>query len=397
VKASFGPTDDEVVLHFAWYDQRSQTEWYRYVDGQWRPEKSSVGDGSSMDRTAENTDQVSSHPLSVRVRKSLNDVPTLWVTDTVTGKSKEIWNPNPQLASIRFGKASVYRWKDSTGYEWTGGLILPVDYVPGRRYPLVIQTHGFLESEFITDGAYTSGMAARPLASAGIAVLQVPADVRHLQQPGEAADNVLEYESAIDQLSSGGMIDPKRVGIVGFSRTCWYVEHALIDDPNRFAAASIVDGTDHSYMQEMFFGPTWDRSEAQNIYAAKPFGDGLEKWLELAPSFHLDKIRSPLMITSIGPPSILLEWEIYSSLYQQKKPVDLIYIPAGDHILQKPLERLFSQQITVDWFRFWLQGYVDPDPMKHQQYVRWRQMMDLRLTAGVKDLHDPVTHDANDK
>jgi hypothetical protein len=28
----------------------------------------------------------------------------------------------------------------------------------------------------------------------------------------------------------------------------------------------------------------------------------------------------------------------------------------------------------TDWFRFWLQGYEDPDPAKRQQYVHWREM-----------------------
>jgi hypothetical protein len=58
----------------------------------------------------------------------------------------------------------------------------------------------------------------------------------------------------------------------------------------------------------------------------------------------------------------------------QNKPVDLIYFPHGTHIHQKPLERLESQQGSVDWFRFWLQGYEDPDPAKRAQYKRWRAL-----------------------
>jgi dipeptidyl aminopeptidase/acylaminoacyl peptidase len=395
VSASFGTTDDEVVLQFAWYDQRSQAEWYRYENGQWRLEKVSVID-HSLGGAAEGALRDSSEGIAVRIRQSLNEPPSLWATNTETGKTREIWNPNPQLARIKYGEASVYHWKDPAGDEWAGGLVKPVDFILGKRYPLVIQTHGFQDFEFITDGAYTSGMAARALASAGFVVLQVPADVRHLAQPNETADNVLEFKSAVDQLAATGMIDPKRVGIVGFSRTCWYVERALIDDPNRFAAASIVDGIDHSYWQEMLWGPARGPAEAQKIYAAKPFGDGLQTWLELAPSFHLDKVHAPLMITSIGPSSILLEWEIYSSLFQQEKPVDLFYIPADEHILQKPLERLASGQVTVDWFRFWLQGYEDPDPAKHQQYLRWHRMREVSTSADMDGAQAPSSQMTDD-
>jgi len=32
----------------------------------------------------------------------------------------------------------------------------------------------------------------------------------------------------------------------------------------------------------------------------------------------------------------------------------------------------------VDWFRFWLQDYQDPDPAKTEQYKRWRGLRKLQ-------------------
>lgn len=40
----------------------------------------------------------------------------------------------------------------------------------------------------------------------------------------------------------------------------------------------------------------------------------------------------------------------------------------------KPLHRLISQEMSVDWFDFWLDGHEDSDPKKQDQYVRWRQL-----------------------
>jgi hypothetical protein len=48
------------------------------------------------------------------------------------------------------------------------------------------------------------------------------------------------------------------------------------------------------------------------------------------------------------------------------------------------LERLESQQGDVDWFRFWLQGYVDPDPSKRGQYRRW-----AKLGNPGQEFHEP--------
>jgi hypothetical protein len=58
----------------------------------------------------------------------------------------------------------------------------------------------------------------------------------------------------------------------------------------------------------------------------------------------------------------------------QRKPVELVYFPQGQHILQRPLERLASQQGNVDWFRFWLKNEEDPAAFDASEYTRWRKM-----------------------
>jgi dipeptidyl aminopeptidase/acylaminoacyl peptidase len=35
------------------------------------------------------------------------------------------------------------------------------------------------------------------------------------------------------------------------------------------------------------------------------------------------------------------------------QPVDFVYFPQGSHSLAKPLEKLISQQGTLQWFNFW--------------------------------------------
>jgi len=158
------------------------------------------------------------------------------------------------------------------------------------------------------------------------------------------------------------------------------VEGILIKDPTLFAAATIADGVDESYMQYLLNSVgTEAPKEQEAIHGAKPFGEGLKNWMQSAPGFSLDKVRTPLRIeANSGLESVLQEWEIYASMVLQQRPVDLIYFPDGVHVLQKPLERLASQQGNVDWFRFWLKGEEDPDPAKAEQYVRWRELRTLQ-------------------
>jgi dipeptidyl aminopeptidase/acylaminoacyl peptidase len=318
----------------------------------------------------------SNSSLNLIVKESLNKPPALWAKESTINREKLLWDPDPELGPLRMGEASLYRWTGKDQHKWEAVLIKPVDYVRGRRYPLVIQTHGFAPDRFITDGQFPTAMAARPLASAGIMVLQIGHRSDHLETQQEVEDQIDEIESAIHQLTADELIEPTKVGIIGFSRTCWYVERALIERPQLIAAATIADGVDYGYMQYMLFsvGRTIVERSYEKVNGGKPFGSDLKRWIQDATGFHLETVRTPLRIEALGSASLLQEWEIYSALRQQGKPVDLIYIPDGQHILQKPLERLASQQGNVDWFCFWLKGEQDPDPAKQKQYANWKMM-----------------------
>jgi hypothetical protein len=376
--ASFGTTANEAVLRFSWRGEEGQTERYRYEDEQWKLIETIPGNpvtGLPPESAAHGASAIDG--LSLRVKQSLNDPPILWASDLNSGRTRPLWNPNPSFGNLKFGKAVLYHWKDETGYDWKGVLILPIDYVPGKRYPLVIQTHGFQEDQFITDGAFPTAMAARPLASAGFVVLQTAWRFDHWASNQEANDQVAGFVSAIAKLDADGLVDAKRVGIIGFSRSCWHVEETLISRPDLIAAATIADGLDTGYMQYRLLGEgrLTMREEFEQIRGgATPDGDGLKVWMEEAPDFHLDRLQTPVRIEAIGPVSILTVWELYSSLRRQNKPVDLVYLPEGQHVLQRPLERLASQQGDVDWFRFWLEGYEDPDTSKAAQYRGWKQL-----------------------
>jgi hypothetical protein len=145
----------------------------------------------------------------------------------------------------------------------------------------------------------------------------------------------------------------------------------------RFKAASITDGVNEGYLQYIMnvdaFG-NWVAHEADATIGARPFGEGLQQWLDRSPGFNMDKVTTPLQVVAPGWNGLLEMWEPYAALRYLRKPVDLIVLPEGTHVLTNPAERLASQSGTVDWFRFWLNGEEDPDPAKTEQYARWREM-----------------------
>lgn len=315
--------------------------------------------------------------VSVSVRQSLNIPPRLVAVDHERGVSQIIWDPNPQLHKIELSTVSVMTWKDAAGNDWRGGLYEPPNLTAGRKYPLVIQTHGFSDSLFMPDGAFNSGFAAQELAADGIVVLQVSDCTGVLGLPKEAACNLAGYEGAVKKLVAEGLIDPERIGIVGFSRTCYYVLRALTTNALHLRAATITDGVNFGYFQYIMSAGHYNDAIAHDfdaVMGSQPFGSGLQEWLRSSPEFNMEKITTPLQIVGIGPMSLLSQWEPYAALRYLGKPVDIMMVPEGTHNLSNPRARLVSQGGTVDWMRFWLQDYEDPSKGKEQQYLRWREM-----------------------
>jgi hypothetical protein len=313
--------------------------------------------------------------LEIEVKEGLNEPPVLVATDTSTRVSRILWDPNPQFAGIHLGEARVITWKDSTGWDYKAGLVMPPNYVAGVRYPLVIQSHGFYEG-FLGAGIAPSGFCARELAAVGIIAVQMNWNGKGFGKAEEAANQIAGFESLMDKLNREGLIDPKKVGMIGFSHTVYHTYAALAAGRPRLAAASVLDGVNFGYWQYLMMvadGKREDRFE-DHLYGARPFGDGLKTWLRDAPPFNLDEVTSPLLMLEPGPEFALLDWEPYSVLYSLRKPVDMILIPSGEHVESNPRQRLASQGINVDWFRFWLQGYQDPNPLKADQYARWREL-----------------------
>ncbi len=309
--------------------------------------------------------------LEIIVKQGLNQPPLLVAKRNQI--SRVIWDPNPQLKGIELGQASLYKWKDKEGRDWKGGLFKPSNYELGRHYPLVIQTHHFLgESAFEPSGVFPTAFAARALAAAGMVVLQVQ-DLRCTTTTiGEGPCAVSGYESGASQLVSDGLVDADKIGIIGFSRTCFYVMQTLTFGSLHLKAASITDGVMASYLEYIIFESV--RKPFDSMIGAPPFGDGLQQWLKRSPSFNLDKITAPLLVNAGGPDNLLYMAGPYEGLRSLQKPVDLIVLNTDEHVLTNPAVRMASQGGTVDWFRFWLQDYEDPDPGKVGQYKRWREL-----------------------
>lgn len=317
--------------------------------------------------------------LSVDVQQSLGERPKLYAAAKT---AKVLFDPNPGAHTFAFGRVEAWNWTDDNALPWRGGLVYPTGYVAGRKYPLVLQTHGFRPDRFLLDGPADdvgTAFAAQALANAGFVVLQAsesPAAVTNDERESRLVAQ--GWRAAIRELVARGLVDPQSVGIVAFSRTCMHAIRFLADFPEVAAAVTLADGPWWGYGNQALLTnyPKSMVDEVLRTTGGKPDPHHLQEWFDAQPLYKLPDSRAAVRIEAMGPASAAALWETLAVLQDRGRPVDMIYFPKGSHNLMKPVERIGSQEGNVDWFRFWLKGEEDAEPRKAAQYKRWRRLRD---------------------
>jgi dipeptidyl aminopeptidase/acylaminoacyl peptidase len=189
------------------------------------------------------------------------------------------------------------------------------------------------------------------LAAQGFVVLYPREPHLHnvVETPQEGVHICEHIESAVAQLDRAGLIDPKRIGISGWSRAGYHTNYLMIHSSIAFAAATAIDGGGIEYNDGM-----------------RPFTDE-----------ELKKIRTPLLFESHGLTAVVHLSAMADRMTALGKPVDNLYFATASHSTTQPRHRLRSLNTHIDWWRFWLKSEEDSDPSKAQQYAHWRELRKL--------------------
>ena len=337
---------------------------------------------------------------SLRLQQSLNQPPDIWATGP-DGQRIRMTHLNPGYAADTWGTARPYAWRDGKGRQWEGGLLLPSGYVPGERRPLVIQTYGFVPDRFYLDGAniadgVSSGFAGRAFLREGLIVLALPVGPTTDRPSHERAvvdafaDGV---RGAIEALVREGTVDVERVGIMGWSATGERVLNMVTFTDIPIRAATVADGDANTMFSVAVTYGAGDNmvTRKEAINGGPAYGPTLENWVRNDPALHTDCVRAAMRIETYGP-AVLNNWDVYALLRRQYKAAEMIVIPDGSHSLSHPSDRMVSLQGNVDWYRFWLLDAERQEPLLagetaetlRKQYVRWRQMSELRKADAFR-------------
>jgi len=160
---------------------------------------------------------------------------------------------NPQYDAFQLGEVSALSWPGPKGDAGPqAGLILPVGYKSGTRYPLIVMLYNtFTGRQFIYQAGLFTSFPAQAFAGHGYAVLLMNLPEGHgVYKEGDFAaakvaeiDNVVfAIRSAVDALATRGIVDMNRMGIMGWSFGSFCADYIVTHYPDWFQAAASGEG-----------------------------------------------------------------------------------------------------------------------------------------------------------
>jgi hypothetical protein len=104
-----------------------------------------------------------------------------------------------------------------------------------------------------------------------------------------------------------------------------------------------------------------------------PTDDPTHLWSRISGALNADKIVAPVLI-QVSDTEYDEVPDIYVSMLDAKKPVDLYVFTGEGHQFRQPYHRLVRAERNLDWFRFWFFGWEDTNVNKAQQYRDWERL-----------------------
>ena len=306
--------------------------------------------------------------------------PRLEKIDLVTGERQTLFDPNAALAMdmAKTTPPRLLRWTDAIGQEFTGQFF-PAKRAGDGPSPLFVNYYdcrGFLRGGVGDEWPFAS------LAEDGISALCINDAPYRLDVVERYGEGLSAIRSAIDLLATKGEIDRTRVGMGGLSFgtevTLWTVMHSDL-----LAAASVTSvGMSRNYYLfgsmrgDAFFKPLKDFWQLGAPHETP------ERWRLLSPAANLDTIKAPILM-QMPEQEYVIALDYAIPLVHEHR-ADLYVFPNEPHQKFQPRHKLAAYERNIDWFRFWLQGHEDPNPVKKQQYAHWREMRDAMATRPAR-------------
>lgn len=293
----------------------------------------------------------------VTLRESSVDFPNYMVRHgSATKPLTEIQNPYPQLTSIQ---KQLVKYKRSDGVECSFTVYLPPGYKKGDRLPAIIVAYPLEYTSADVAGQVTGSTKRFPIFSgalvfvlAGYAVMNATMPI--VGDPKTVNDTFIsqlvdDAKAAVVKGDQMGIIDPKRVGVMGHSYGAFMTAN-LLAHSDVIAAGAAESGAYNRSLTPFGF-----QSERRTFWQAQ------KMYLDVSPFAFADKIKRPLLLIhgmqDDNPGTYTIQSErMFQALSGNGGTTRLVLLPyeAHGYSALESIEHVIAEELN--WFNKYVKG-----------------------------------------
>lgn len=317
----------------------------------------------------------------------VNAPPEVYVASADFSTKLRLTDLNAHLHGIRMPSYELVKWRSADAkFDIHGILVKPPDFVPGKRYPLIVISRGgpsmimqrfgledlmppllFAEKGYLVLSANSRarGGYGRKFATAVVA-----------DGLGNDEEEALwDVTSGVNELVSRGLVDPNRVGWAGWSYGA-RLGASAVWRTNIFRAAWLGDilGIDRLFLYQM--GNAGSNAVRENVKKQYGFDllspEQIKKALSESTIYNMHKIKTPVLLECGGKSSMIPNPSIifpacrifFQNLRAHNVPSELWVFKNDGHGWFIPFQREESFARQLEWFNYWIRGIATERMLK---------------------------------
>jgi dipeptidyl aminopeptidase/acylaminoacyl peptidase len=294
--------------------------------------------------------------VAATIRQSITAPPEIAIG--ALGAMHDVTKANKNVRRLT-GAARSLTWT-SEGTSVQGWLIFPPDAKAGVRYPIVTYVHGgpaFAHYPLFPSGpfAFEAALAARgnivfepnPRGSYGAGAAFTRANVKDF-----GGGDLRDILSGLDAVGQTIPVDPKRVGIFGWSYG-GYMTMWAVTQTGRFkaavAGAGLSDWLSYYGTNEI---DTW-----MIPYFGASVYDDPAVYAKSSPINFIKQVKAPTLMVAGDRDAevpVTQSYEFWRALRDRGVPTQLVIYPGEGHLFSKPADQLDVARRIAGWFEKWL-------------------------------------------
>lgn len=338
-------------------ENRDRVSLYRL-----NPSTGKIDDLGAKEDVVMGYDMAGSSPVMVYNGQGANNSDRLYTLNLKNMKHSLVEDLSAQrLAGIKLGKCEAWDYVTSRGDTIHGRYILPPDFDPAKKYPMVVNYYGGcsptsrnFESRYPHHAYAAQGYVVLVINPSGASGFGQEYAARHVNTAGEGvAEDIIEGVKLFT--ASHPYVNADKIGCIGASYGGFMTQYLQTKTDIFAAAISHAGISDHtSYWGEGYWGYSYSEVSMANSY---PWSDS-DLYVKRSPLYNADKIHAPILFLH-GDSDTNVPFgesiQMYTALKLLGRETAFVAVKGENHQILDYHKRKKWQNTIFAWFAKYLQ------------------------------------------